>query len=80
MMIEPPQGTPCLRGRVAIPWDDITGVKTLLAQGKTRREIANIFGVSRRTIDRVIRLNDPVRQTQTEEYYETNETMHLRRM
>lgn len=65
--IVPPQGTPCLRGRVAIPWDDILGVKTLLAQGKTIEEIANIFGVSRRTIDRVIKLNNPVRLAQMEE-------------
>lgn len=67
MITEPPQGTPCLRGRVAIPWDGIPGVKTLLAQGKTIEEIANIFGVSRRTIDRVIKLNNPVRQAQKEE-------------
>ena len=67
MMIEPPRGTPCLRGRVAIPWDDIPGVKTFLAQGKTIEEIANIFGVSRRTIDRVIKLNNPVRLAQMEE-------------
>ena len=67
MMIEPPQGTPRLRGRVAIPWDDILGVKSLLAQGKTIEEIAKIFGVSRRTIDRVIKLNNPVRLAQMEE-------------
>jgi DNA invertase Pin-like site-specific DNA recombinase len=56
-----------LRGRVAIPWDDIPGVKGMLDDGKTVAEIADFFGVSRRTIYRVIKLNNPVRQAQKEE-------------
>lgn len=67
MITEPPQGTPRLRGRVAIPWDDIQGVSTLLEQGKTIGEIAAVFGVSRNSIYRVIKINDPLRQEQIEE-------------
>lgn len=63
----PPQGTPHLRYKVPIPWDDIPGVCTLLEEGKTIGEIADFFGVSSRSIYRVIKINDPVRREQIEE-------------
>jgi uncharacterized protein (DUF433 family) len=66
MISEPPQGTPCLRGRVAIPWDDIPGVKGMLDDGKTVAEIADFFGVSRASIYSLIKINDKERKERIE--------------
>lgn len=40
------------RPKKQIPFEDIKGLKTLLAEGKTKEEIAEIFGVNEKTISR----------------------------
>jgi len=42
------------RPKKAIPLEDIKGLKTLLAEGKTHAEIGEIFGVDKKTISRRI--------------------------
>jgi transposase-like protein len=43
------------RPRKNIPWDDVQGIKSLLEEGKSHAEIAEIHGVSQDTISRRIR-------------------------
>jgi transposase len=43
------------RPKKEIPFEDIKGLKTLIAEGKTQEEIGKIFGVDQKTISRRVK-------------------------